>query len=170
MKILFQSIFFFNIIFVISSCAIFSSNENGSYRKSDSLENTILKNLPPPWIAINHATSDFAITNSLTHSVFLINSACRKYEASNLKSLTSAMLSGVDIINIIENKLITFQERDAVDMTVLGKVDGIQSYFHLLTTQKNNCIYDFVLISTNEKNLQNDNSYFQVFLKGIVIK
>jgi hypothetical protein len=54
-------------------------------------------------------------------------------------------------------------------MTVLGKVDGVERYFHLITMQKNNCIYDFVLISTNEKNLNTDNTDFNGFLQRIEI-
>jgi hypothetical protein len=144
-----------------------SSNESGAYQKSVSVHNQLKGNLPAKWSAINSETSDFAISNSVTHSVFLLNSACRKYEASNLNSLSAAILAGVDIQKVIEKKIIIFQGRDAMDMTVLGRLDGVDRFFHVLTTQKNNCIYDLVLISTTEANLQNDNNDFQGFIQRI---
>ena len=144
-----------------------SSNESGAYHKSGSVHNELMQNLPRNWTKINKETSDFAISNSATRSVFLLNSACRKYEASNLNSLTSAILTGVEIVKILEKKIITYQDRDAMDLTVLGKLDGVERYFHLLTTQKNNCIYDFVLISTSERNLKKDNLDFQSFIQRI---
>jgi hypothetical protein len=153
----------------LSSCSLLTSSESGIYKKSTNVKNSLSGNLPSQWSVINNDASDFAITNTHSRSVFVLNSACRKFEAGNLNSLTSAMLSGVEIIKTLEKKIITFQARDAIDMTVLGKVDGVERYFHLITMQKNNCIYDFVLISTNEKNLNTDNTDFNGFLQRIEI-
>ena len=151
----------------VFSCSMLVTNESGTYTKSSNVHNNLQKNLPPNWQLIDKETSDFAISNKSSGSVFVINSACRKFEASNLNSLTSSILSGVEIVNVIDRKIITLQGRDAIDMTVQGKVDGVSRFFHLTTTQKNNCIYDFVLISTNEHNLEMDNKDFQVFLNRI---
>lgn len=156
-------------LLTFSACSFFSSNESGTYQKSTSVRNDLKGKLPAHWSVINSATADFAITNTSSNSVFLLNSACRKFEASNLNSLASAMLAGVEIVNVIEKKIITYQARDAMDMTVLGRVDGVERFFHIITTQKNNCIYDFVLISINEKNLNNDNRDFQNFIQRIEI-
>jgi hypothetical protein len=161
--------FFSTILFflTISSCSFFTANETNTYNKSSNIQNSLTNNLPANWEMINKNSSDFAISNKISHSVFILNSACRKYEAGNLNSLTTAMLSGIDIIKTIENKTISYQGRDAIDLTVLGKVDGVERYFHILTTQKNNCIYDLVLISTSEKNLKEDNRDFQGFIQRI---
>lgn len=156
-------------LLTFSSCSLFRSNDSGSYQKSTTIHNHLKGNLPASWSTINSETADFAITNTLSHSVFLLNSACRKFEASTLNSLASAMLAGVEVVKVLDKKIISLQERDAMDMTVLGKVDGIERFFHIITTQKNNCIYDFVLISTSEKNLNNDNRDFQSFIQRIEI-
>lgn len=166
MKILFITL----SILLLTSCSLFmSSNESTAYQKSSTVQNQLKGKLPTNWIAVNNETSDFAISNTKTHSVFLLNSACRKFEASNLNSLAAAILVGVDIQKIFEKKIISFQGRDAMDMTVLGRLDGVDRFFHVLTTQKNNCIYDFVLISTSEKNLNSDNLDFQNFIQRIEI-
>lgn len=149
---------------------MFNSSDNGAYKKSASIQNKIDSNLNKHWSHINQETSDYAITNRETNSVFMINSACRKFEAGNLNSLTSAILNGVEIVKIIDKKIITFQDRDAVDMTIIGKVDGVARYFHLITTQKNNCIYDFVLIATNEKNFEMDNRDYLDFIQKVILQ
>jgi hypothetical protein len=154
---------------ILNGCSLITPTESGNYKKSLTVSNNLSGHLPSAWTQISNESADFAILNNLTHSVFLFNSACRKFEASDLNSLVSSMLTGVEIVKTIEKKFISYQNRDAIDMTVLGKVDGIERYFHLLTTNKNNCIYDFVLISTNEKYLNEDGHYFQDFIQRIKI-
>jgi hypothetical protein len=166
----FMKIFILAILLPVAcSCSLFTSSESGSYKKSATIHNHLLEKTPAPWVIINNETSDFAITNTSTRSVFILNSACRKFEANNLNSLTTAMLAGVEVIRVLDKKIISYQARDAMDMTVLGKVDGVERFFHLMTIQKNNCIYDFVLISTSEKNLNNDNNDFLGFIQRIEI-
>ena len=158
------------IILIFNGCTLISSNESNVYKKSTSIFINIKDQLPNAWSNINDETSDFAVSNSKSHSVFLINSSCRKFEAADLNSLSSSMLIGVEIIKIIDKKIITFKDREAIELVVMGKVDGITRFFHIITTQKNNCIYDFVLISTNEKNLENDNQDFSYFIQKVEIK
>ncbi len=56
----------------------------------------LLSSIPNPWVEISAEGSDYALSNEKTQSIFLFNSACRKYEASNLNVLTSSILSGLD--------------------------------------------------------------------------
>jgi hypothetical protein len=158
-----------NIVLLLNACSILAPTESGNYKKSIAVNNSLAGHLPTNWNTISNENSDFAILNSKTQSVFLFNSACRKFEASDLNTLLSSMLTGVEIVKTIEKKLVVLQNRDAIDTTIIGKVDGIERYFHLVTTNKNSCIYDFVLISTNEKHLEQDNIYFQDFIQRIKI-
>ena len=78
--------------------------------------------------------------------------------------------SGLEGIEVIEKKETTFSERDAIDMTVQGKIDGIKSFIRLLTLKKNRCVYDFTLISNSEKSFRRDQKNFEAFLKTVTIK
>ncbi len=153
------------MIIFFASC----SSEKNNYSKSESVSNHISKNIPVPWKQINGEGSDFALANNLTKSIFLFNSSCRKYEGSNLNSLTSSLLSGIDELNIIDRKNIFIQDRDATEVSASGKIDGVQRFLKIITIQKNSCIYDYVLIATNSKNMTNDTAYLNQFLTGIVI-
>jgi hypothetical protein len=155
---------FIVIATVLTSCA---SNDNGRYTKSDHVTNTLEKKIQKPWKEIKSEGSDFALTNTNSNSFFLFNSSCRKFEASNLNTLTASILTGLDNLEIIERASATHQDREAVLVTAKGKLDGITRFFKILTTQKNSCIYDYVLIATNQKNLDTDTADFNSFTQSI---
>lgn len=155
------------ILFSFYSC---SSNESSVYRKSTDIINNVKNNIPHPWKEISAESSDYALENAQTKSLFILNSACRKYEASNLNALTSSILAGIENLSIRERKTSFYQEREAAEVTASGTLDGIQRFFKIITIHKNNCIYDYVLISTNEKNLVQDTPALQNFLARIILK
>ncbi len=156
------------ILFLLVSCSS-SETDNGVYTKSTSVNNTIKSVLKKPWSESQAEGSDYALVNTKTKSYFLINSACRKFEASNLNTLTAAILSGINDLNYLDKKTITFEERDAMLVSAKGSIDGVTRFFKILTVQKNNCIYDIALISTTQKNLEVDTSDYNLFLKNIKI-
>jgi hypothetical protein len=155
-------------LFIISSCGLFSSNENGAYTKSVSFQNNIEKNIPKNWEKLKSEGSDFALYNTKTKSTFVLNTACRKSENSSLNALTSSILTGIDDLVIIYKKSLTLHEREAQELRVEGKVDGVKTYFNIITLQKNYCIYDLVLISSNLKKLDLDYKNYKKFVDGII--
>ena len=68
-----------------------------------------------------------------------------------------------------EKKNTVYQEREAVEISANGKLDGIARYFKIITLQKNNCIYDYMLISTSAKNLEADSVDLKIFLERIIL-
>ena len=145
------------------------SSDSGLYKKSDSFVNHLLKAPVTPWSEINNAGSDYALLNSNTKSIFLFNSSCRKYESGTLTTLTASILAGIEQAVILERKNVFYQEREAAEVTASGNTDGIIRYFKIITIQKNNCIYDYILISTNKKNLEKDYSSLKIFLERIIL-
>ena len=152
-------------IFFYGSC----SSDTGLYKKSLNVENQLMNKPPAPWSVISSEGSDYALQNKTTKSLFLFNSACRKNEASTLEALTSSILTGLEDVAITEKNTVTYQEREAVEVAANGKLDGILRFFRIITIQKNNCIYDYVLISTNKKNLDADSPALKLFLSRIIL-
>ena len=153
------------ILIFLNAC----STESGAYKKSKDIDNLLEKSIPAPWEEINSEGSDYALKNKTTHSIFLFNSSCRKYEGGTLNSLTGAMLSGIDNLEISEKKKVTHQGREANEITASGSVDGIQRYFKIVTLQKNSCIYDYILIATTKNNRETDTSALSTFLQRIIL-
>lgn len=148
---------------------MFQSQDAGNYSKSTNVENKIAKMNLSPWSYVKSEGSDFSLFNNLTKSYFLFNSACRKNELSTLKTLTSSMFAGIENVEFIEKSMTTHQDRDAALVIASGKVDGVTRYFRILTTQKNSCIYDYVLISTNKTTLDKDTTDFNSFTQYIIL-
>jgi hypothetical protein len=155
---------FIVIAIVLTSCA---SSDNGRYTKSEQVTNQLEEKVQKPWKEIKSEGSDFALTNTNSNSFFLFNSSCRKFEASTLNTLTASILTGLDNLEILERTSAIHQDREAVLVTAKGKLDGITRFFKILTTQKNSCIYDYVLIATNQKNLDTDTADFNSFTQSI---
>ena len=153
-------------LFLLTSCSS-PETDNGVYTKSTLLTNQIKTILKKPWHISQTEGADYALENSNSKSFFLINSACRKFESSNLNSLTAAILTGINDLNYIDKSRVLFEEREAMLITAKGSIDGITRFFKILTVQKNSCIYDFALISTTQKNLENDTTDYNLFLKNI---
>lgn len=158
-----------SILFFLSACSAFQSDDSGRYTKSETVRNLIRKPARP-WQSIKGEGSDFALANAVTNSIFLFNSSCRKFEASNLNTLTASILTGLNDLEIIERSTTTHQDREAVKVIAKGQLDGITRFFNILTTQKNYCIYDYVLISTDRKNLDKDANDFKKFTQLIELQ
>jgi hypothetical protein len=161
MKI-FPLLFMFSIFLI--SCSS-SETDNGAYSKSTLVEDSLSKNIKAPWIKVSNEGSDLALNNKRTNSFFIFNSACRKFDPSNLPTLTNSILTGIDNVEINEKSITTHQDREAVLVIAKGSVDGIERYFRILTTQKNNCIYDLALIATTAEKLEKDTVDFNKFIQ-----
>lgn len=142
-----------------------SETDNGAYKKSTTVENNLLKSLKYPWKEVDGQGSDFALINQKTDSFFIFNSACRRYDPNNLPTLTNSLLTGIGDLEVSERSIVSYQGRDAELVIAKGSLDGVARFFRTLTTQKNNCIYDFALISTGQKNLEKDTEDFNKFIQ-----
>lgn len=158
------------LLLILSSCSFFQTQDSGNYSKSTSFDNRMLKMNLSPWSAVKNAGNDFSLFNNLTKSYFLFNSACRNNEVSTLKTLTTSMFAGIEDLEYLDKSTIKHQDRDAALVTASGKVDGVTRYFRVLTTQKNSCIYDYVLISVNKVTLDKDTTDFNSFTQNIILK
>lgn len=154
------------VLLLLVACSS-SETDNGAYTKSSTVENKLSKNVKQPWKEVENQGSDIALNNKTTNSFFIFNSACRKYDPSNLPSLTNSILTGISNVEILEKTIVQHQDRDAALVIAKGSVDGIERYFRILTTQKNNCIYDFALISTSQANLDKDTNDFNKFIQQL---
>lgn len=142
-----------------------SETDNGAYTKSTAVEDKLTKTIKAPWKEVENQGSDIALNNQKTKSFFIFNSACRRYDPSNLPSLTNSILTGISNVEIVEKSIVQHQERDAALVIAKGSVDGVERFFRIMTTQKNNCIYDFALISTSQANLDKDTVDFNKFIQ-----
>lgn len=153
---------------LIASCSS-TKSDNGVYEKSTSYKNPYTSHPPKAWKKISSEGSDFALSSTLNGNLFIINSACRKYLTSTLPNLTQSILSGIDNLEVITEETLHYQERDALLLKAKGSIDGVTRFFKLLTLQKNNCIYDFILIANSLNTLEQHDKEFHNLINGIQV-
>lgn len=159
---------FILLMIAASACAVFG-NSDPRADKSTEYKIDFADSL---WTQISPDLADLAYLNNATGSIMTSNSQCKKYEKSTLDQLADNVVrgSGLEGIEIIEKKESKFSDRDALEMTVQGKIDGVKTFIRLLTVKKNRCVYDFTLISNTEKSFKKDQKNFEAFLKTVTIK
>lgn len=121
---------------------------------------------PIDWESIRPEKSDIAFINPQTKSIILVNSLCKKYDSSSLESLSRFALSAVENFVVESTEKVKFNKRKAYDVEGQGEVDGVPVFVSVRTFRKNRCLYDFVLITPFQRNL-NDVMLFQNFLKQL---
>lgn len=156
------------IIVSVSACALFGNPDP----RADKSRDYIVEFSDGLWTPISPDMADAAYLNNATGSIITTNSQCKKYEKNTLDQLADNILrgSGIEDVEIIEKKPTTFSERDALQMTVQGKADGVKTFLNFLTLKKNRCVYDFILVSNSEKSFKKDQKAFERFLKTVKIK
>lgn len=153
------------LILLLNSCALMRTKEIG--HKSTSY---VIKEAPKAWEKIPPGGSDHAFANSKTNSIITANSLCGRYESTSLRQLTNNILSGLDQSSIEESATVPYVGREALRTKARARMDGIPVYLIIKTVRKNECIYDFILISSSDEIRRADSKEFDRMLKSINIE
>lgn len=74
----------------------------------------------------------------------LVNSACEGVQDSPLIGLTNELLIGTTEREILEQNLVPWSKREALESIVTGKLDGVPRKRALFVLKKDGCVYDIV--------------------------
>ncbi len=149
-----------------TSCSLLVGGSGSSDVKSENLRINFLSS---NWRPITPDTADYAVQNPVTGSVITANSMCKKYDSTSMKHLTINILSGVESVEVLTTEEWTFSGREALTTNIKGKLDGVETYMSIVTTRKNRCVYDFILISPTRKTFERDQASFKEFLREVDI-
>jgi hypothetical protein len=154
---------YFLICIFISSCSFLGSSPDN---KS---EHYTIKQAPLDWKILPPGGSDHAFSNEETFSIITINSLCGRYESTSLKQLTYNILGGLDNPTLDESSSVQYNNREALRSNATAKIDGIEVFLTVKILRKNECIYDFILISTTPESRSLDTPAFDQLLSNIII-
>lgn len=154
------------ITFYLQSCSILGNkNDSGVYVKSKSIK---FRSQIPLWnLKPNIENADLVLEKEKSNSLIIINSNCRKNNLSSLQSLKASILAGIENQNILEEKNITLHERDALETTFNGSLDGVNRMMTLTIFQRDFCVYDMILIAKTQKNHSSDFADYQKIIQEI---
>ena len=152
-------LFIVNILFILASCSSITSGEPDKKNEKFHLHPT------EKWIAIDSDKADYAFIKNDTNSIIFANSICRKYENSSIKNLMYSMLGNTDY-KILNEKKLTLFNRASSTYEISTKVDGIATFLNIILLKKDRCIYDFVMINTNQAKLTKGVTDFHNIVKA----
>jgi hypothetical protein len=147
------------IILLLYSCSSSKPDDLKSKEYSYSLSSS-------EWNSINPQGADKTYVHNNHGSIIMINSLCKKYDSSGLDVLSNNFLTGLTDLEIIEKKSVPYKGREAIALLSKGKLDGVLVFLNTLTSNRNHCTYDFVLISPIKVN-EDDLKTYQALLESV---
>lgn len=147
----------------LASLAACSFGTNKQTYKSDSHE---VHFNHKDWSQVDSSDADIVFVSEASKSTLLLNSLCQKYDATSLEHLVSNMLGGIDEVEIEKKENKTYADRKSLRTYAKGSIDGVPIFLLIQTVRKNECIYDFILISTSSSLRDRDKNSFEHFLKS----
>lgn len=102
-----------------------------------------------PWRSAGvEGAHDLAWTHAETAAVIHVGGSCDPRLDLPLPALTNHLLIGFTEREVLEEERRTFQSREALDSHVVAKLDGVVRELRLVVLKKDDCVYDFALVSS----------------------
>ena len=113
----------------------------------------------------NTRIPDVVYQSQITHSTISLNSSCKKsnsYSQHQLSDFTNTLLMGFSRIKEKHQTVTMISKKEALQTTILGKIENQKIKVRTIVTQINDCIYDFMYISRPQffEKEEADFSYF----------
>lgn len=98
----------------------------------------------PPWaVERPEEYGDLSFRDSSTGSYMSVNSTCNRYEDSPLRRLAENLLYGITEQLRLREGLFPLAGREAFELELKGKLDGVPIQLYVAVLKKDRCIFDF---------------------------
>lgn len=111
------------------------------------------------------SSADQIYSNAKTNAYIAINSMCQRYPDSSLESLMRQLMVPISQSEVSDQHTRMIDEREALQTSVKGLLDGVAVEAQFLVLRKNECIFDFSLISRGHLNSE-DLAAFEKMVSG----
>lgn len=101
--------------------------------------------------SIEALRADMAFENTRTGAILSLNSVCRKYTAASLEELSRNLVLGIREKKVIRERFFEVDGTRAKDTMLAGEVENAPVQIRTVVMKKNQCTYDFILVSTPER-------------------
>lgn len=160
-----MKIVFLLCLLFTSSCSLIFQNKEIENEKGQnySIDDDMLKS----WHKISPAGSDIAYENKNSGSIIFINSICNRYQETPLRLLAQNLLDSFDDIHFHEKKYLELNEFEVFFQQATGTfhLEKVEEPTPVIIQSKTfraySCIFDFILIATNENSFQKDQKSFK---------
>jgi len=135
------SMIYFSVLFLLTSCALFSSNDPVS-PKARGYDLTV----PSGWRETDREESDRAYRLP-SGNFATVNSSCTRNADAPLEVLTKHLLFGSRNVKYVEREKIRIAGSDGLFSRVKATVDGVPFHLDVVVLPKEGCVFDFSLMS-----------------------
>jgi hypothetical protein len=134
-------------------------------KKSESAKNIKFKAPAEPFVAIDSSDVDYGWKNGINNTSISFRSVCNDGVDPSLDSIQQSLIFGLENVQILRSQRVPFNEREALNSVVSGKLDGIITKMEFMILKKNNCNYTISYIAL-DKTFDIDHGVFKAFLKS----
>ena len=106
---------------------------------------------PQPFQPFDTDSADKAWQNQQTGSSISYVSSCNESNDPALDQLRKNIVGGISDLTIVKENKIQYNQREALDSTIGGKVDGVAIQNRIVIFKKNNCNYSLSYVALKEK-------------------
>jgi hypothetical protein len=151
--------------FFLTGCVSVKINPNQA-KKS---ENIVFLEPKSPFklLSDKHEKMDRAWQSQKTGNTIGFISECGT-TAVPLSQLENDVLSNLDNTNSLSNNKISFNDREAIETTIKGQVDGVKIKLALLVFRKSECSYTITYVG-KEQNFDAESKLYSDFLNGFKV-
>jgi hypothetical protein len=119
--------------------------------------------VPSTWRRIDAENTLLAFRDDRTEATVALNGRCGKDgDDVPLESLTHHLFLQFTDREIVEQKLLSLDGRDALRTELVAELDGVPKHFTVFVLKKDGCVYDFLFISRDG----GDSDDFERFVRG----
>lgn len=160
----------YQLFFII--CTLIALNSCVSVKLGENFQSSAKKNFTftepnQPFVKVDLDQADEAWQSSKTGNNISIFTDCRP-NSSSLKSLRSSLFGGVEDLIVNEEKTLTFNNREALQSVITGKMEGVPVKINILIFKKNECVYNITYVALTER-YEKEIPIFKKFLEGFKV-
>jgi uncharacterized GH25 family protein len=120
-------------------------------------------------VSSSDSDADLVFQNEFSKSLIYVESVCQKYQDVSLEKLSTKLLEHFSAPEVLRQETLNYQNREALKTFARGKLDGVSVDLTFMNLKKNDCLYDFVMITPKANSLEESRLQFEIFLKSIEI-
>lgn len=135
------------LIFILSGCV----SVNVAAKKAKKSDSYVLKSPQVPFEQLKTESADLAWKSKKTNNIISLQSECNSEQETSLQNIANSAYNAFSDYKTEQENVIEYNQREALQTLVAGKVDGVpvkmKSYFF----KKNECIYTITYFGTPQK-------------------
>ena len=106
--------------------------------------------LPTDWNLGSHPGADVSFVRRDLGATIYVDNSCTRYRDATLHTLANHLFFGFDDVEVLQQDILEIDGREALRRVASARLDGVLVRLGVTVIKKNNCIFDLVLVSSDD--------------------